>query len=113
MQHEQSQIQSWARAIPVLRAWLLERRQDRHAAEPSETRRGHIGGGGKSEKMRTYDFRGHRVTDHRMGLTLYKLDKVLLGGLDVLQQAFLPDERAHQLGGEGDTRREARGATSR
>jgi len=99
MQDEKSQIQNRAKAMVVLRARLLKAEQDRRAAELSETRRGQIGGGGRSEKIRTYNFKENRVTDHRIGLTLYKLDKVLLGDLDDLHDALIADERARQLAG--------------
>ena len=59
-----------------------------------------MGGGGRSEKIRTYNFKENRVSDHRIGLTVYKLDKVLMGELDDLTEALLADERARQLRGE-------------
>ena len=68
--------------MQVLRARLLKLEQDRQAAELSDARRSQVGGGGRSEKIRTYNFKENRVTDHRIGLTLYKLDKVLAGELD-------------------------------
>jgi peptide chain release factor 1 len=97
MQDEKSQIQNRAKAMQVLRARLLKAEQDRQAAELSETRRGQIGGGGRSEKIRTYNYKENRVTDHRIGLTLYKLDKVLMGELDELVEALMADERTRQL----------------
>ncbi|HVM03316.1 MAG TPA: peptide chain release factor 1 [Acidimicrobiales bacterium] len=100
MQDEKSQIQNRAKAMRVLRARLLKAEQDRLAAEQSEQRRSQVGGGGRSEKIRTYNFKENRVTDHRIGLTLYKLDKVLMGELDDLTDALVADERARQLGGE-------------
>src|SRR5438067_84768 len=99
MQDEKSQIQNRAKALQVLRARLLKLEQDRQAAELSETRRGQIGGGGRSEKIRTYNYKENRVSDHRIGLTLYKLDKVLMGELDDLVDALVADERARQLAG--------------
>ncbi len=99
MQDEKSQIQNRAKAMQVLRARLLKLEQDRRAAELSETRRGQIGGGGRSEKVRTYNYKENRVTDHRIGLTLYRLDKVLLGELDELHEALVTDERARRLAG--------------
>jgi len=99
MQDEKSQIQNRAKALQVLRARLLKAEQDRQAAEQSEQRRGQVGGGGRSEKIRTYNFKENRVTDHRIGLTLYKLDKVLMGELDELVDALVADERARQLAG--------------
>src|SRR5256714_1472852 len=100
MQDEKSQIQNRAKALQVLRARLLKHEQDRQAAELSETRRGQIGGGGRSEKIRTYNYKENRVTDHRIGLTLYKLDKVLMGELDDLVDALIADERTRQLAGD-------------
>ncbi|MCX7621625.1 MAG: peptide chain release factor 1 [Acidimicrobiales bacterium] len=97
MQDEKSQLQNRARALQVLRARLLKREQERQAAMLSAERRGQIGGGGRSEKIRTYNFKENRVTDHRIGLTLYKLDKILAGELDELTGALIADERARQL----------------
>ena len=99
MQDEKSQIQNRAKAMQVLRARLLKAEQDRQAAELSKARRSQVGGGGRSEKIRTYNYKENRVTDHRIGLTLYKLDRVLLGDLDEIVDALLADERATQLGG--------------
>src|SRR3954467_2624493 len=99
MQDEKSQIQNRAKALQVLRARLLKAEQDRQAAEQSEQRRGQVGGGGRAEKIRTYNFKDNRVTDHRIGLTLYKLDRVLMGELDELVDALVADERARQLAG--------------
>ncbi|MBV8984844.1 MAG: peptide chain release factor 1 [Acidimicrobiia bacterium] len=99
MQDEKSQIQNRAKALQVLRARLLKAEQDRQAAEQSEQRRGQVGGGGRSEKIRTYNFKDNRITDHRIGLTLYKLDKVLMGELDEVVDALVADERARQLAG--------------
>jgi len=98
MQDEKSQIQNRARAMVVLRARLLKAEQDRQTAEASETRRGQTGTGARSEKIRTYNFKENRVTDHRIGLTLYKLDRVLgEGELDELIDALVTDERTRQL----------------
>src|SRR5206468_3437269 len=100
MQDEKSQIQNRAKALQVLRARLLKHEQDRQAAEAPEHSRGQVGGRGRSEQIRTYNFKENRVTDHRIGLTLYKLDKVLMGELDDLVDALVADERAAQLRGE-------------
>jgi peptide chain release factor 1 len=100
MQDEKSQIQNRAKALVVLRARLLKREQERVAAEASEQRRGQVGGGGRSEKIRTYNFKENRVSDHRINLTLYKLDKILgAGELDEITDALVADERARQLAG--------------
>lgn len=98
MQDEKSQIQNRAKALQVLRARLLKLEQDRIAAETSKAKRDQVGGGGRSDKIRTYNFKENRVTDHRIGLTLHKLDRVLQGDLDELVDALLADERSRQLG---------------
>ena len=97
MQDEKSQLQNRAKALQVLRARLLQAEQERAAAEASETRKGQIGGGGRSEKIRTYNFKENRVTDHRIGLTVYKLDKVLAGALHEVIDPLMQHERAEQL----------------
>jgi peptide chain release factor 1 len=81
----------------VLRARLHKLEEDRQAAEQSARRRSQVGGGGRSEKVRTYNFKENRVTDHRVKLTLHKLDRVLAGDLDELVDALLLDERERQL----------------
>jgi peptide chain release factor 1 len=99
MQDEKSQIQNRAKAMVVLRSRLLKAEQDRQAAELSEQRRSQVGGGGRSEKIRTYNYKDNRVTDHRVkGLTLHKLDRVLMGDLDELTDALIADKRFRQLG---------------
>ena len=99
MQDEKSQIQNRAKAMQVLRSRLLKMEQDRQAAEQSDARKGQVGGGGRSEKIRTYNFKENRVTDHRIGLTLYNLDGVLDGDLDGIVDALGEAERAAQLAG--------------
>ncbi len=99
MQDEKSQIQNRAKAMQVLRARLLKAKQDEAASAASDQRRDQIGGGGRSEKIRTYNFKENRVSDHRIDLTLYKLDKVLAGELDDVVDALVADERARQLQG--------------
>jgi peptide chain release factor 1 len=97
MQDEKSQIQNRAKAMVVLRARLLKLEQDKQADELSRQRREQVGGGGRSEKIRTYNFKDNRVTDHRIGLTLHKLDRVLQGDLDELVEALGEDERSRLL----------------
>jgi peptide chain release factor 1 len=97
MQDEKSQIQNRAKALQVLRSRLLKAEQDRQAAEASAARRGQVGSGGRSEKVRTYNFKENRVTDHRIGLTVYKLDKVLAGELGEISDALVADEQARRL----------------
>ena len=97
MQDEKSQLQNKTKALRVLRSRLLQIEQDRQLSEASEARRGQIGGGGRSEKIRTYNFKENRVTDHRIGLTLHKLDRILAGDLDDVTDGLLADERTQQL----------------
>ena len=100
MQDEKSQLQNKQKALRVLRSRLLQAEQERAAAEQSEMRRGQVGGGDRSEKIRTYNMRENRVTDHRIGLTLYKLDRVLAGELDDLSDALVQDEQRTLLAGD-------------
>ncbi|MCS6799261.1 MAG: peptide chain release factor 1 [Myxococcota bacterium] len=96
-QDERSQIRNRARALQVLRARLLEReRHNRQQAERDE-RRGMVGTGERSEKIRTYNFPQNRVTDHRIGLTLHRLGEILDGDLDELLDALRARHRAEQL----------------
>ena len=97
MQDEKSQLQNKARAMVVLRSRLLQAEQERIQAEQSASRKGQMGGGGRSEKIRTYNFKENRVTDHRIGLTLYKLDRILSGDINQVTDAFAENERASQL----------------
>jgi len=97
MQDEKSQIQNRAKALVVLRSRLLKAEQDRQAAELSAERREQVGGGGRSEKIRTYNFKENRVTDHRIGLTIYRLEKVLAGELDEVVDALVADEQTRRL----------------
>ncbi len=97
MQDQKSQLQNKAKAMKVLASRLLKLEQDRQAAELSEARRDQTGGGGRSEKVRTYNFKENRVSDHRIGLSIYKLDKVLAGELDDVSDALVQDEQARRL----------------
>jgi peptide chain release factor 1 len=97
MQDEKSQIQNRAKALIVLRSRLLKAAQDAQASELGDLKRSQLGGGGRSEKIRTYNFKENRVTDHRINLTNYSLDAVLAGDLDPYVDALLADQRARQL----------------
>jgi peptide chain release factor 1 len=97
MQDEKSQIQNRARAMQVLRARLYDLERSRQDAELARERKAQVGSGGRSEKIRTYNYKENRVTDHRIGLTLYKLDRVLLGDLDEFVDALVAEERSRQL----------------
>ncbi|MGI9606613.1 MAG: peptide chain release factor 1 [Acidimicrobiales bacterium] len=100
MQDEKSQLQNKAKALRVLRSRLLQAEQDRAEAEASEQRKSQMGGGGRSEKIRTYNFKENRVSDHRINLTIHKLDKVLSGELDGISDALLHDDQQKRLSGE-------------
>ena len=100
MQDEKSQLQNKEKALRVLRSRLLAAEQERAEAEASEARRSQTGGGGRSEKIRTYNFKENRVTDHRIGFTIYRLSDVLAGDLDDIVAALAADERARQLAGD-------------
>ena len=104
MQDEKSQLQNRAKAMQVLRARLLKAEQDRQAAEQSHKRKTQVGAGGRSEKVRTYNFKENRVTDHRVKVTLHKLDRVLEGDLDEIVDALIADEHDRQLAGEDGAR---------
>ena len=97
MQDERSQLQNKERAMKVLRARLQQLEVDRRQAEHSAERRAQVGGGGRGEKIRTYNYKENRVTDHRIGLTLYRLQDVLAGDLDQVVEPLIADERARQL----------------
>ncbi len=97
MQDERSQLQNRARAMQVLRARLYELAERERNDELSAERRSQVGGGGRSEKIRTYNFKESRVTDHRIGFTIYRLADVLAGDLDLVVEPLLLDERARQL----------------
>ncbi|MBK0398408.1 peptide chain release factor 1 [Limibaculum sp. M0105] len=94
---EKSQHQNRARAMEVLRARLFDLERRRADAERAATRKGQVGSGDRSERIRTYNFPQGRVTDHRIGLTLYKLDQVLAGDLDEITDALIEADQAALL----------------
>jgi peptide chain release factor 1 len=97
MQDERSQLQNKARAMLVLRARLYELAERERHDELSAERRSQVGGGGRSEKIRTYNYKENRVTDHRIGFTVYRLAAILAGDLQVVVDALAADERARLL----------------
>ncbi len=97
MQDEKSQIQNRAKAMQVLRSRLMKLEHDRIAEERARETREQIGAGGRADKIRTYNFKENRVTDHRIGLTLHRLDKILEGDLDELVEALMRDEQSREL----------------
>src|SRR5467141_1679043 len=96
-QDGRSQIKNKERALSILRARLLERKQREEAEKYSAQRRGQIGTGGREEKIRTYNFPQNRVTDHRVGLTLYNLDRVIDGDLRELISALQAADVSQRL----------------
>ncbi|HEY7439900.1 MAG TPA: peptide chain release factor 1 [Acidimicrobiia bacterium] len=96
-QDEKSQLQNKDKALRILRSRLLQMEQDRQAQELADARRSQVGGGGRSEKIRTYNFKENRITDHRVGLTVHNLDGALAGDIDDIVDALMADERRRQL----------------
>ena len=97
-QDEKSQIKNKAKAMKVLRARLFERERDRIDSERSATRKGQVGSGDRSERIRTYNFPQGRLTDHRINLTLYKLPEIVEGpGLEDVVRALITEHQANLL----------------
>lgn len=99
-QDERSQIKNKARALKVLKSRLLDLELQRKAEEERDERRTMVGTGERSEKIRTYNFPQNRLTDHRIGLTLYKLDRVIEGDLEEVISAVNAWHQAERLKGE-------------
>lgn len=97
LQSEKSQHQNRARAMQILRARLFDMQRTKAADERSEARRLQVGSGDRSERIRTYNFPQGRVTDHRINLTLYKLDRVMQGDLDEIVDALISDHQSKLL----------------
>lgn len=96
-QDEKSQLKNRDKAMRVLRAKLLEQAEQQQHADISEMRKSQVGTGDRSERIRTYNFPQGRVTDHRIGLTLHKLDFVLNGDLDELVNALITSAQSEKL----------------
>jgi len=96
-QDEKSQLKNREKAMRVLRARLLEKMISEQQKEQALERRSQVGSGDRSERIRTYNFPQNRVTDHRIGLTLHKLDQVMEGELDPIIEALIAYDRAEQL----------------
>ncbi|WP_127600971.1 peptide chain release factor 1 [Nitratireductor alexandrii] len=97
VQAEKSQHQNRARAMQLLRAKLFDIQRTKAAEERSESRRSQVGSGDRSERIRTYNFPQGRVSDHRINLTLYKLDRVMEGDLDEIIDALISDHQSALL----------------
>jgi len=97
-QDEKSQHKNRARAMKVLRSRIYEAQRAAAAADRAQARKGQVGSGDRSERIRTYNFPQGRVTDHRIGLTMHKLDRVMEGeALDEVVDALTAEDQASQL----------------
>ena len=96
-QDERSQYKNKDKALKVLKSRLLKMEQDKQNEAIASDRRSQVGSGDRSEKIRTYNFPQSRLTDHRIGLTLYKLDEIMNGSLDEVIDALVTAKRAEQL----------------
>ncbi|MER8867362.1 peptide chain release factor 1 [Mesorhizobium sp. M0751] len=97
VQAEKSQHQNRAKAMQILRARLYDLERSKADEERSESRKSQVGSGDRSERIRTYNFPQGRVTDHRINLTLYKLDRVMMGELDEIIDALIADHQSKLL----------------
>jgi len=102
MQEEKSQHKNRAKAMKVLRARLYEQQRARAEAARAADRKAQVGTGDRSERIRTYNFPQGRVTDHRIGLTLHKIDRVMLGEFDEIIDALIAEDQAARLAAEVD-----------
>ncbi|HPU58161.1 MAG TPA: peptide chain release factor-like protein, partial [Candidatus Avimonas sp.] len=101
-QDERSQFKNKEKALKILRARLYEQEQEKQRAQVAADRRSQIGTGDRSERIRTYNFPQGRVTDHRIGLTLYRIDSIMDGDLDELVEALITADRAEKLKASGE-----------
>ena len=101
VQAEKSQHQNRARAMQILRARLYDLERSRADEERSSSRKSQVGSGDRSERIRTYNFPQGRLTDHRINLTLYKLDRVMMGELDEVVEALISDHQSKLLADMG------------
>ena len=99
-QDQRSQIQNRGRAMQVLKTRLYDMQRQKQQSEYADQRKGQIGTGDRSERIRTYNFPQGRVTDHRIGLTLYKIDSILNGDLDEIIDALTLAEQTALLENE-------------
>jgi len=97
MQDEKSQIKNREKAMRILRSRLLEVERQKQQDAISAERRSQVGSGDRSEKIRTYNFKENRVTDHRIGLTIHQLDQIMEGGIDELIEAVVTHFQAEKL----------------
>lgn len=100
-QDEKSQLKNRTKALKILRSRLLQQKAEEQRESLASERRSQVGSGDRSERIRTYNFPQNRVTDHRIGLTLYKLDSFMDGELDEIIDALLAAEEAQKLAAAG------------
>ena len=96
-QDERSQHKNRARAMKLLQAKLLDQARQKQSSEQAARRKSQVGTGDRSERIRTYNYAQSRVTDHRINLTLYKLDDILEGSMDALIEPLINEYQAEQL----------------
>jgi len=96
-QDERSQLKNREKAMKILRSRLLEKERERQDAEAAKDRKAQVGTGDRSEKIRTYNFPQSRVTDHRVGISLYKIDAVMDGDIDEFIDALTAHDNAERL----------------
>ena len=96
-QDERSQFKNKEKAMSVIRSRVLAREVERQNRERSDARRSQVGSGDRSERVRTYNFPQGRITDHRIGLTLYSLDQVMDGDIDEIIEALFQHDQAQRL----------------
>ncbi len=102
MQEEKSQHKNRAKAMKVLRARLFDAERSRLANARAADRKGQVGTGDRSERIRTYNFPQGRVTDHRIGLTIHKIDRVMLGEFDEIIEALVAEDEAARLAADAE-----------
>nr|HMN73324.1 peptide chain release factor-like protein [Rhodoblastus sp.] len=102
MQEERSQHRNRAKAMAILRARLYDQQLQSRDSERAADRKAMVGSGDRSERIRTYNFPQGRVTDHRINLTLYKLDKVMEGDLDEIVDALITDHQAKLMAAQSE-----------
>jgi peptide chain release factor 1 len=96
-QDEKSQHKNKAKALKILRARLYEAEREKRDAERAANRKSQVGSGDRSERIRTYNFPQGRVSDHRINLTLYKIDRIMDGELDEIIDALIASDQAERL----------------
>jgi peptide chain release factor 1 len=96
-QDERSQLKNREKAMKILKSRLLEKEREKRDAEQAAERKSQVGTGDRSEKIRTYNFPQSRVTDHRVGVSLYKIDAVMDGDIDEFIDALTAHDNAERL----------------